>query len=255
MADARTLLVEFFLALERAGERPSMNRAILAARAVGAKFRNAEAYMWLGPFSDGERPKHSPDRSHATLPEVLPAPLPASFICPLPEVLPEPRPEGGENRAPDRAPNSPPRAREKFELVPIGTEEEDPRERATLTLPERARLFCAAALDVAIDAGLLPNTLDSRHFVAANEAAAQRLIQLHGDELVDQRWRKMIEDVILGNLHRRDDISVAFLARVWSGWKARSGNLVPVDPERKGVSVNPKLADFAARLDSHTVRR
>lgn len=112
--DAKALLIEFYLALERAQVGPvSVHRAIAAARAVGAKFRNAEAYMWLAPFARGERPELSPGES----PGNPPATSPASSIC----VIPKPLPEAGNNapgESSELSPGYPPRARAAIELVP-----------------------------------------------------------------------------------------------------------------------------------------
>lgn len=182
--------------------------------------------MWLTAFTNGERPGLSPDLS----PPALPGPLPASFICPLPKALPE----GGENLSPDLSSISPPRAREKIELVPNFVEEEDARTRESLSLTERRRLLCSEAFDVLTEAGLAAADADVKAFIAINEPAAQRLVELHGEQLVLERWHRMLEDLIRGNLDKRFGVSIARLERQWDSSEAyyqlrRNGHMKAVE--------------------------
>jgi hypothetical protein len=108
-------------------------------------------------------------------------------------------------------------------------EEEDARARATqvqdevaelrnsaieLPLTERAQLFCARALDIAISLGALDPDNDVRVFIAANLSAAERLVSEHGEGTVMERWRKMLDDMLVGHLHTRE-FTFARLLRQW----------------------------------------
>lgn len=55
MADSRSVVVEIYLALERATGEGNIQKARRAARAAGFSFRNAESVEWLRPFTEAAR--------------------------------------------------------------------------------------------------------------------------------------------------------------------------------------------------------
>jgi hypothetical protein len=50
--NARQVVIEFYLALERATTHGNIEKARAAARSIGCSFTNAESSLWLKPFID-----------------------------------------------------------------------------------------------------------------------------------------------------------------------------------------------------------
>lgn len=120
-------------------------------------------------------------------------------------------------------------------------------------LAEQRRLLCAQALEIAVEFGFVAPDFDARIFVGANEVAAERLLLQAGydSELVLSRWRKALDDVKVGHLKRRDDISLAWLLRllpqiesferrakiraIGGGASAGTANVEPLRPEMQTI--------------------
>ena len=62
----RQIIVEFYLALERATGEGNIHKARAAARAIGLKFDNRDATVWLKPFVDAASERRVPSTSAST---------------------------------------------------------------------------------------------------------------------------------------------------------------------------------------------
>jgi hypothetical protein len=244
-----------YLAIERAGDRPSVNRAILAARAAGAKFRNEEGRLWLNPFVNGARPALAPTTPPNDSPGTSPGTSPTSFIYARPDTRPEPRPSDAEKESENLA-QSAPLARAKISNYQID-DDDDARAREASGL-ERSRLLCADAANIAIDAELLPRETDLRDFIALNGPMASQLIDEHGETELLRRWRQMVDAMDSGRLIVKNP-TMAHLARLWPqmmSWedRRRNGNLKAVGSARDAAKTSAKDDKFITDLRSAVKR-
>ncbi len=135
-------MVEIFLALQRADDRPSINRAIMLTRALGHRFTNDEARMLLTPFAaavNRSLTETSPKQATGNLTGASPP----SSIYPHRDFAEE----DSSNAHRSLTETSPARAREKFEFVPKSNELTPPKKLIKSPPQEKRRPGYLQAVD------------------------------------------------------------------------------------------------------------
>lgn len=133
-------------------------------------------------------------------------------------------------------------------LASLG-EVEVARRRASESLAA-ARAFCAEALEAAVEAGFVGDSIERQTWVEANAEAAMRLLREHGVELTMRRWQAVLDDLKVGHLRNRDDVSLRFLLRLWPQIDARERR--PTATSKPAAEISEHTRSYYDRIEERT---
>lgn len=221
-------------------EKASVNRALAAARAAGARLRDGQAYLWLQPFVElslAKRKKPEPlpfdfggssiDSSGSSSGSSSP-----SLYSALPDTLPDTLPDALPSAEDASSGGSSSRAR-VAKVSRIEIQESEYRARA-----QSARELAAAALTIAFEERCLADDFEHGMWVDANVEAALRLELKYDRDRILLRWRELLVDVAIGRFKATNGISLGLLYTVIDAREAyaASRSARPARPSRRAVA-------------------